>query len=48
MSGVIFDLTGSYRAAFLNGLAFNLVNVTIVTWLLLRSPRRPRALAQAA
>jgi MFS family permease len=47
ISGVIFDLTGSYRAAFLNGLAFNLVNVTIVTWLLLRSPR-PRALAQAA
>jgi MFS family permease len=47
ISGVIFDLTGSYRAAFLNGLAFNLVNVTIVTWLLLRSPRR-RVLAQAA
>jgi MFS family permease len=46
ISGVIFDLTGSYRAAFLNGLAFNFVNVTIVTWLLLRSPR-PRA-AQAA
>ena len=27
MSGAIFDLTGSYTAAFLNGLAWNLVNV---------------------
>ena len=27
MSGVIFDFTGSYRAAFLNGLAWNLLNV---------------------
>ena len=26
MSGVIFDLTGSYRAAFLNGLAWNVLN----------------------
>ena len=37
MSGFIFDLTGSYRAAFLNGLGFNLVNVSIMTWLLHRS-----------
>jgi MFS family permease len=37
MSGWIFDLTGSYRAAFLNGLGFNLVNVSIMTWLLQRS-----------
>jgi MFS family permease len=40
MSGFIFDLTGSYQAAFLNGLGWNLVNVTIVTWLLLRPGRR--------
>ncbi|MBM3527964.1 MAG: MFS transporter [Alphaproteobacteria bacterium] len=40
MSGVIFDLTGSYQAAFLNGLAWNLVNVSIMTWLLLRPGRR--------
>jgi MFS family permease len=40
MSGVIFDLTGSYQAAFLNGLAWNLVNVSIVTWLLFRPGRR--------
>jgi MFS family permease len=40
MSGVIFDLTGSYRAAFLNGLAWNLLNGGIVLWLLLRPGRR--------
>ncbi len=40
MSGAIFDLTGSYRAAFANGLAWNLLNVTIAAWLLLRSRTR--------
>jgi MFS family permease len=40
MSGVIFDLAGSYRAAFLNGLAWNLLNGGIVLWLLLRPGRR--------
>jgi MFS family permease len=39
MSGAIFDLTGSYRAAFVNGIAWNLVNVTIATMLLLRARR---------
>ena len=39
MSGAIFDVTGSYRAAFVNGLAWNLVNVSIATWLLRRSMR---------
>jgi MFS family permease len=46
MSGVIFDLTGSYQAAFLNGVAWNLVNASIITWLLLRSRAR-RSLAPA-
>jgi MFS family permease len=41
LSGVIFDLTGSYRAAFLNGLAWNMLNGGIVIWLLLR-PAPPR------
>jgi MFS family permease len=36
LSGLIFDLTGSYSAAFLNGLGFNAVNLTIVLWLLSR------------
>jgi MFS family permease len=35
MSGEIFDLTGSYQAAFLNGIAWNLVNTSIAFWLLL-------------
>jgi MFS family permease len=34
MSGRIFDLTGSYRAAFVNGLAWNAVNLGIVLLLL--------------
>ena len=29
MSGMVFDLTGSYHAAFLNGVAWNLLNLTI-------------------
>jgi MFS family permease len=47
MSGAIFDLTGSYRAAFLNGIAFNLVNVSIMLWLLRRAPRHPPVAAMA-
>src|SRR5207253_311378 len=39
MSGLIFDLTGSYRAAFMNGLAWNMLNLLIVLWLLLRPDR---------
>jgi MFS family permease len=40
MSGVIYDLTGSYQAAFVNGLLWNLLNVGIAV-LLLRMPARP-------
>jgi MFS family permease len=39
MSGKIFDLTGSYRAAFVNGIGWNLVNFTIVFVLLQRDRR---------
>jgi len=39
MSGAIFDLTGSYRAAFLNGIGWNLLNLTIAGWLLYRTRR---------
>ncbi len=42
MSGAIFDYAGSYRAAFGNGIAWNLLNVSIATWLLWRSVRRGR------
>jgi MFS family permease len=41
MTGVIFDLTGSYRAAFLNGIGWNLLNLTIAFWLLRRSMATP-------
>ncbi|ARP99889.1 MFS transporter [Pseudorhodoplanes sinuspersici] len=41
MSGWIFDLTGSYRIAFLNGLAWNLLNLAIAIWLL-RAGGRPK------
>ncbi|MET0722169.1 MAG: MFS transporter, partial [Tardiphaga sp.] len=44
ISGAIFDATGSYGAAFLNGLAWNALNVTIIAGLLLRA-RRQAALA---
>ncbi len=39
MSGAVFDLTGSYRAAFMNGIAWNLLNVSIVLFLLYRVRR---------
>ena len=39
MSGVVFDATGSYRAAFLNGIAWNVLNAAIAVWLLWRSLR---------
>jgi MFS family permease len=39
MSGKVFDLTGSYHAAFLNGVAWNLLNLTIVVLLLRRTMR---------
>ena len=36
LSGALFDFTGSYRAAFINGIAWNLLNMTIAFWLLRR------------
>jgi cyanate permease len=40
MSGEIFDLTGSYQAAFFNGILWNLLNLAIAVWLV--SSRTPR------
>jgi MFS family permease len=37
MSGVLFDLTGFYRAAFIHGIGWNLLNMSIAFWLLRRS-----------
>jgi MFS family permease len=41
VSGRIFDLTGSYHAAFVNGVAWNLLNLSIA-FVLLRRGQRPR------
>jgi MFS family permease len=47
MSGWIYDVTGSYQMAFLNGIAWNALNVLIVVMILLRT-RRPGLRAVAA
>jgi MFS family permease len=39
MSGWIFDVTGNYQAAFLNGIAWNLFNLLIVGSLIMRHRR---------
>jgi MFS family permease len=44
MSGKVFDLTGSYHAAFLNGIAWNALNLGIAWWLFSRARKaRPKA-----
>lgn len=40
MSGKVFDLTGSYDAAFVNGVLWNVLNLAIVMWLMLRLRRQ--------
>jgi MFS family permease len=48
MSGKVFDLTGSYHAAFLNGIAWNLLNLSIAFFLLRGHAARRRAAAALA
>jgi MFS family permease len=48
MSGAILDLTGSYQMAFLNGIAWNLLNIAIMTGILLRGRKPPDAAARPA
>ena len=36
LSGKVFDLTGSYQAAFVNGIGWNLINLAIVAFFLWR------------
>ncbi len=45
-SGLIFDLTGSYRMAFLNGVLWNALNLAVVAWLLWRR-RKPSTVVLA-
>ena len=39
LSGWIFDVTGSYRSAFLNGIGWNVLNIGIFTLILWRTQR---------
>ncbi|GAB4363092.1 MAG: MFS transporter [Oricola sp.] len=44
MSGWIYDVTGGYRMAFINGIAWNFLNIGIIAMILFRT-RRPGLLA---
>ncbi|MEJ2121063.1 MAG: MFS transporter [Alphaproteobacteria bacterium] len=46
LSGEIYDLTGSYQAAFLNGIAWNLLNMAIALWFVLGRLQHRARLAQ--
>ena len=48
LSGAIFDLYGSYKAAFFNGTLWNVLNFSIVLWLLMRASQRARLVRSAA
>ncbi|MEP6610042.1 MAG: MFS transporter, partial [Burkholderiaceae bacterium] len=47
VSGKVFDLTGSYHAAFVNGIGWNLLNLTIALVLLHRARGRGAGAAGA-
>jgi MFS family permease len=40
MGGVMYDVTGSYHAAFINGIVWNVLNGAVIWWLLTRQNRR--------
>ena len=49
MSGFIFDQTGSYKMAFLNGILWNIFNLGILGWLFFNvksTPLNPRTLSE--
>ncbi|QPC95187.1 MFS transporter [Mesorhizobium sp. INR15] len=45
MSGWIYDLTGSYAAAFLNGIAWNVLNLVVMLMVFWRARRSAMAMA---
>lgn len=45
MSGWIYDLTSSYQAAFLNGIAWNLLNIAMISLIIMKSGRSRLAIA---
>jgi len=48
LAGTIYDWTGSYAAALVNGITWNIVNMTIAVWLLSRERRRAVGACAAA
>lgn len=48
MSGFIYDLTGSYAAAFINGIGWNVVNIGAMLLVLYKTRGPKRAVAAAA
>jgi MFS family permease len=46
LSGAIFDATASYRLAMVNGIAWNLLNLSIAAWLVFRLRAKPALLAR--
>ena len=40
MSGWIYDVTGSYELAFVNGIGWNVLNIAIIVTVFLRGRRR--------
>jgi MFS family permease len=40
MAGFIYDITGSYQAAFINAIGWNLLNLSIIVMILMRTRRR--------
>ncbi|MBP0483248.1 CynX/NimT family MFS transporter [Sagittula salina] len=47
LSGVIYDLTGSYEWAFVNGIGWNALNIAIMALILLRGRRAGRDMVPA-
>ncbi|QDG76971.1 MFS transporter [Labrenzia sp. PHM005] len=45
LSGWIYDLTGSYNAAFLNGIAWNVLNMAIIVSILVKGRKRLQPVA---
>ncbi len=45
LSGAVYEVTGSYTAAFLNGIGWNLVNILVMVLILMRSGRARMAAA---
>jgi MFS family permease len=45
LSGWIYDLTGSYQAAFLNGIAWNFLNMAVMIFIFMRGKMRPTGAA---